>query len=178
MHAKLSFCSRRSFFVTLILVAGAITIAAVSHVSAATLTWQVASGDWMNSANWGGALPTSSDTALIASGTATIAAVGPTCSTVTIDGGGVAGMLLTTAGSLNVGSSLNCGQSTTGAFTQSGGTCSGGGNLYLGSNAGSSGSYTLSAGALTLQGGQYVGSGTICRKFFRSQGKSEVDPTH
>ena len=50
------------------------------------------------------------------------------------------------------------GYSGTGTFTQSGGTNSIGNDLYLGANAGSSGTYILSGSGLLSAAGEYVGA--------------------
>jgi autotransporter-associated beta strand protein len=84
-----------------------------------------------------------------------------------------------TAGLLSLPSSywgLYVGYSGTGNFTQSGGTTTVAGSVYLGYNSGSSGTYSLSGGSLSVSstsGGLYVGySGT--GSFTQSGGTANV----
>ena len=132
---------------TVLLMAAVMSSSALAR--AATLTWQVASGDWMAASNWsGGALPTSPDTALVDNGgTASVTQVGPICNTLALGDSTGAGALNMTAGSLGVGFNLYCGQSGVGTFAQSGGTTTVY-DSYLGYNSGSNGSYNLSGGSL------------------------------
>lgn len=102
----------------------------------------------MNTANWSGALPTSSDTALIASGTATVSTAGPTCYDLAIDSTGGPAVLQITSGTLSVSDYFYCGQTTAGTVTQSGGTCWVWNYLYLGYQNFCSGNYNLSGGSL------------------------------
>ena len=64
-------------------------------------------------------------------------------------------------GELLVQGSETIGVNVAGTFTQSGGTHSVSGTLYLGANSGSSGSYSLSNGQLTV-GSISIGSDAIC----------------
>jgi C1A family cysteine protease len=98
-------------------------------------------GNWQDANNWNpSSLPAASDTALV-------------------DNGGTVSISSTT-GSIQV-SSLYDGNQARGSIIQSGGTNTVGGSLYLGYNAGSSGTYTLSGGSLraAYQYAGYSGSG-------------------
>ena len=128
----------------------------------ADVYWKVASpnsGDWSVATNWTGGLPTSSVTAwIINGGTANVTQLGETCGTLSLGGSG-SGTVKMTGGSLSTASYQYVGYSGTGTFMQSGGiNGSGYFNLYLGYNAGSSGTYNLSgSGQLSPSFYQYVG---------------------
>ena len=105
------------------------------------------SGDWSESSNWGGTLPTSSDNAYIANGgTATISSTGPTCDTFYIGTATGSGAVQMLSGNLSTDTIYQyIGYGGTGTFTQSGGTNDlhyGGCVLGFGTNG--SGTYNLS----------------------------------
>ncbi len=137
----------------------------------ADVTWTLParqSGDWSSTVNWsGGTLPTTSDTAYIVNGgTANVTQLGETCGTLSLGSNAGSGAVQMTGGNLTSGDQY-VGYSGTGTFTQSGGnnnityyvdladySCA----LYLGSNAGSSGTYNLSGSGNVLAGYEYMGS--------------------
>ena len=115
------------------------------------------SGDWSVAANWGGTLPTSGRSALIASGgTTTITLPGEICDLLQLDA-----TVQMTGGGLDMGAAGEVGYSGTGTFIQSGGinasTLSIPVALYLGTNAGDSGTYNLSGTGLLATEIEYVG---------------------
>jgi fibronectin-binding autotransporter adhesin len=95
-------------------------------VSAATYSWQVASGDWSTASNWGGIEPSSNDTAYITNtGTAIITQSGEKCRDLYV-GETYDGNVEMTGGSLSTGGAY-VGYSYDddfpwGSFNQSGGT--------------------------------------------------------
>ena len=135
-------------------------------VEAANITWGLtptSSGDWFTPANWGGTLPTTSDTASITNGgTACVTSSDATCSYLLVDPGAIT---LSGLGELSVSDFEYIGYSNSGSFTQSAGTnnITPSGTLSLGYNSGSSGTYNLGAGSLTAQVEcvGYSGSGTF-----------------
>jgi autotransporter-associated beta strand protein len=133
-----------------------------ASAKAASYTWQVQSGDWSIASNWGGTLPTSSDSAWIgAGGTTTITMPGAVCSSLYLGGGGLGTISLT-----NSLTSANeyVGYSGSGIFNSLNGTNSVGGSLYLGYNTGSSGTYSLSGDGYLSSSYEYLGytgSGTF-----------------
>ena len=137
--------------------------------------WTVSSGDWSAVANWGGVLPTSLDTAYVVNGgTATVTLSGETCSTLSLGGTAGTGTLQMTGGDLSTASEY-LGYAGTGSFTQSDGTNNVSWGLYLGYGSGSSGTYSLNGGGLTLFSGAnlYVGySGT--GSFTQSDGNNNL----
>jgi fibronectin-binding autotransporter adhesin len=164
-------CRLRQLAAMLVITGSAL---ASSAASAATQTWQVASGDWNTASNWAATLPGASDTALIDNGrTASITQMGPICNMLALGDSSGAGTVNMTAGSLNVGFELYCGQSGAGTFLQSGGTATASYDAYLGYNTGSNGSYNLSGGSLTVSVVLSVGtSGT--GTFVQSGGTNSV----
>ena len=141
-------------------VAAAILVAA--PLRAASYTWSVPSGNWSAASNWGGTLPTGSDTAYVVNGgTANVTLPGAACYNLYVDNGSALQM---TGGSLTTTEYMGAfvGYSGMATFTQSGGINSGIGDaaLYLGYNSGSNGTYILS-GSGQISMAQYVGwSGT------------------
>ena len=140
-------------------------------------TWQVLSGDWSVASNWGGTLPTGSDTAdIFNGGTATVTTMAPTCGTLSLGSSAGSGTVQMTGGGLSAASCESVGDSGTGTFVQSGGTNSVGslGYLYLGYNLGGSGTYSLSGSGQVSASYEYVGangSGT----FTQSGGTNRCD---
>ena len=118
---------------------------------AATLTWQVSSGDWSIASNWGVSLPLAGDTAYIINGTtANIVQSGETCDTLSLGSSAGAGSVLMTAGGLSVVSYEYIGNSGIGNFVQSGGMNMAPGEVNVGFSVDSCGAYSLSAnGQLT-----------------------------
>ena len=122
------------------------------------------SGDWSQSANWGGT-PTSNDTAYIVNGgTANVTTSGDACSILSLGSTAGSGAVEMTGGGLSFSSYLYDGYSGTGNFTQSGGTNSSvNGYLDLGYNHSGSGTYTLNGGQLSafMQNVGYSGTGNF-----------------
>ncbi|MGO9113049.1 MAG: hypothetical protein ACLP9L_27775 [Thermoguttaceae bacterium] len=147
----------------------------------ADVTWTLPagqSGDWSVASNWGGTLPTSSDTATIVNGgTATITLLGEVCGTLSLGGSTGSGTVQMTNGGLSTGAQY-VGSSGLGTFTQSGGInniniydYTG---LYLANNAGSSGTYNLSGNGQLSAPSEYVGySGT--GTFTQSGGTNNIN---
>ncbi len=131
----------------------------------ASYYWQVQSGDWSVASNWGGTMPTSSDTAYIVNGgTATITQLGEVCGTMSLGNNVGTGTVLMTSGSLLTINNFNVGDSGTGIFTQSGGTNTVSSQLNLGFNSNGYGIYNLSGSGLVSAPYEYVGllgSGTF-----------------
>ena len=137
------------------------SVTILGSVEARGQNWQVLSGTWSNTANWSGnVLPTGSDSAFIANGgTADITQLGATCGTLSLGGGG-SGTVLMTAGGLSTAGDLLVGDTGSGSFVQSGGvaTVTGADGLYLGNQAGATGTYCLSgSGLLSVAQNEYVG---------------------
>jgi autotransporter-associated beta strand protein len=127
---------------------------------AASYSWAVSSGDWSNSANWGGTLPTNNDPAYVVNGgTADITQLGETCGTLSLGSGAGSGTVQMTSGSLSTVEYQYVGYSGMGTFAQSGGTNNMDYSLYLGYNVGSSGTYILSgSGYMSASYIVYVGN--------------------
>jgi hypothetical protein len=147
----------------LALVVLALVTAASPAAHAATYSWQSASGDWSLASNWGGTVPAITDYAYVANGgTTAVTHVSETSGTLSIGTAAGTGNVQMTGGALS-GNYAFVGSSGTGSFTQSAGTNSTI-HLYIGSDTGSNGSYSLSGSGLILSGGgilEYVGySGT------------------
>jgi fibronectin-binding autotransporter adhesin len=128
------------------------------------------SGDWSVAANWGGILPTGTDAVYIVNGgTTNISLPGEVCNSLTLGGTGSSTIRMT-AGQLTAkingssGGAENIGSSGKGTFTQSGGTNTTSGGLFLGLNAGGSGTYNLNGGMLNVSG-LGGGSGTAVFNF-------------
>ena len=126
----------------------------------ADLYWGLQLGDWSVPANWGGRLPTSSDTVYVVNGgTLTVTLPGELCGTLSLGGEG-SGTVQMTGGGLSTNYQFVYSpvyNSGTGIFTQSGGTNSIAGCLYLGNNTGGSGTYSLSGSGLLSAGEEHVG---------------------
>jgi len=145
---------------------------------AATYNWGVSSGDWSQAASWGATtLPGSGDVALINGGTATVSTIGPVCNTLSLGStpGGGGTLLVQTGGSLSATNQEEFGLYGTGNLTQSGGTNAVQSALGIGIYSGSSGSYTLTAGSLSVGTAYgvdvgYQGTGT----FTQSGGTSTI----
>jgi autotransporter-associated beta strand protein len=141
-----------------VLVASALVLFNSSFSKAADRYWSVSSGDWSSAANWGGTVPSGGDNVYISNGgTATIANSDKICSGLFL-GGADSGSIKMTGGNLKVNSEYEIGFSTTGTFTQSGGTNTAIGNLYLG-NFGGNGIYNLSDTGQLFAYKEEVGSG-------------------
>jgi T5SS/PEP-CTERM-associated repeat protein len=123
---------------------------------AATINWKVASGDWATTSNWDlNRLPIYSDSTN--GGTASVTTnVGS--SGLLYIGGANGGTVQMTGGSLAEYRAY-VGYNGTGTFNQSGGTSNPSNYLYIGYNAGDTGSYNLSGpGVLSMSNsGMYVG---------------------
>ncbi len=126
----------------------------------ADLYWGLQLGDWSVPANWGGRLPTSSDTVYVVNGgTLTVTLPGELCGTLSLGGEGC-GTVQMTGGGLSTNYQFvynpvyNSGM---GIFTQSGGTNSIAGCLFLDNGTGGSGTYSLSGSGLLSAGEEHVG---------------------
>ena len=131
-----------------IVVAGTSLLAA-PVARGASYSWQVQSGNWSVASNWGGTLPSNSDTACVANGGTVNVTVSETCGALSLGNGEGSGTVQMTGGGLSAGTQY-VGVSGTGTFSQSGGTNASYANLYLGYNAGSSGTYSLSSSGLLV----------------------------
>jgi autotransporter-associated beta strand protein len=130
---------------------------------AASYYWAVSAGDWSQTSNWGGTLPTSSDLAYVSNGgTAAITLSGEACNQLCLGDPNStrSGTIQMSSGNLAVKSNEYLGAEGAGTFTQSGGTNSLGsnGSLTLGDASASSGSYNLSGSGLLSATTQYVGN--------------------
>ena len=144
--------------------AAAILLLCSSTATATDRYWIVSSGGWSTAANWvplPGTEPSSADNAYIQnSGTATITASGEVCKYLYL-GNTNSGTVNMTAGSLTISGFSYIGYSSTGVFTQSGGTNaivpSTEFSLYLGYNSGASGIYNLSGSGQLLSPSENIG---------------------
>jgi fibronectin-binding autotransporter adhesin len=132
----------------------------------ATFSWQVASGDWSVTSNWGGSIPTSADYAYIADGgTATLTTDNNVCSNLSLGDVSGNGYLQVTSGSLLIQNEADVGWNGIGGVLQFGGAVVGvnaNGNLNLGSNVGAVGTYNLSGtGQLLLSGFESIDASGI-----------------
>src|ERR1700722_205320 len=124
--------------------------------------WQAGASDWFNAANWSdqtdglNQAPGASDDAFVENGgTAMFSGGNAAALNLTLDGG-AAGL---SGGSLATGNTEIVGDAATGLFTQTGGTNSAV-ILYLGTNAGSTGTYLLSGtGLLSVGSIEYLDQG-------------------
>ncbi len=134
----------------------AVVLVPGSKIHAAAYDWDVPpgqSGDWSYPGSWGGTAPTSSDDAYVRNGgTANITQAGAACNNLYLgdSGAGRLGNVLMTDGSLTAANQY-IGNAGDGTFTQSAGSnlVPAYGDLYLGYNSGTSGTYNLQ-GAGTL----------------------------
>jgi autotransporter-associated beta strand protein len=144
---------------------------------AATYFWTLPPGqpgDWSIASNWGGLVPTGTDTAYIAnSGTATISLPGETCGTLSLGSTAGAGTLLMSGGSLIASSNQYIGDSGIGTFTQSSGTNSAATTL-LGNKDGSSGSYNLRGTGVLSDGFELVVGNSGSGNFMQSGGTNSL----
>jgi fibronectin-binding autotransporter adhesin len=133
-------------------------LVAAAPLRAASYSWAISSGDWSNSANWGGTVPSSSDRAIIANGgTVNITQLGETCGTLSLGSGTGSGVMQMAGGGLTV-TNLECvGYSGSGVFAQSGGLNSEA-NLELGVNVGATGTYTLSGNGQISMNSETIGN--------------------
>jgi fibronectin-binding autotransporter adhesin len=135
--------------------------------------WQVQTGDWSIASNWNGGLPTNSVTAVVANGgTAGISQVAETCNALSIGSSAASGTVQMTGGNLSA-SNENVGDTGTGTFTQFGGANSIGSTLYLGANAGGSGTYNLSGNGMVSMGFAVVGNSGV-GTFMQSGGATSI----
>ena len=141
----------------------------------ADLYWGLQLGDWSVPANWGGRLPTSSDTVYVVNGgTLTVTLPGELCGTLSLGGEGC-GTVQMTGGGLSTNYQFvynpvyNSGM---GIFTQSGGTNSIAGCLFLDNGTGGSGTYSLSGSGLLSATGEYVGNSSAAGSFQQSGGSN------
>ncbi len=133
----------------------------LSAADAATILFDVPSGDWLNPSSWGGSLtPTATDDAYVNNGgTASITLPGAVCSGLGVGSTGGSYVQMD-SGSLVVGSNIWLAQDESsndyGSFTQSGGTVSAT-CLWMGGPWGPRGTYYLTGGQLNLSGAGYDG---------------------
>ena len=101
--------------------------------------------------NWGGTLPTLSDSAnIVNGGTATIILPGAQCNSLCLGSSNSSGTIQMPGGSLSNAAAEYVGYQGTGMFIQTGGTNTvGGSGLYLGFGSGSHGTYNLSGSGLS-----------------------------
>lgn len=126
---------------TLLAVAGMTAMA-----SAATYTWNGTDGSYADAANWGGTVPTSSDTAQISSGTATFDGTG---GDLAFAGAG-AGLLIdggTYAQNAGYWMTIDTGATLT---VTNGGSFSGPNNLQFRGFGGNAGTHTINNGTVTI----------------------------
>ena len=70
---------------TAVIFLATIAILRASTALGANYSWQVSSGDWSIASNWGGTLPTGSDTAYVVNaGTVDVTQLGETCGTLSL----------------------------------------------------------------------------------------------
>jgi fibronectin-binding autotransporter adhesin len=146
-------------------------------LEAASYSWSVQSGDWSTTANWGGTLPTASDSAYIVNGgTANVTAFSPTSGSLTLGSRAGSGNVQMTGGTLTVVDDETIGDTGMGSFFQSGGTNQityFAGNMLLGNQAGGSGAYSLTGNGFLQTYGMFVGySGT--GTFTQSSGTNAI----
>ena len=117
----------------------------------ADVTWTLPaghSGDWCVASNWGGAVPTNTDTAYVVNGgTATVTMPGETCLQLWLGNPPGSGTVQMTDGDLSTFGTESIGNLGRGSFMQSGGTNSAD-FLHIGNIAGSNGTYNLSDSGL------------------------------
>jgi hypothetical protein len=150
----------------LVLLIVAMTALTNARIASADRYWGVMSGDWSNPANWGGTLPTTTDTAWISNGgTATVSGTGAACNILALGSGGTVQM---TCGTLSICyADIGCycyHNPETGTIVQSGGTTTVSISLAVGYDSSASGSYSLSGtGQLSapLEYVGYYGTGTF-----------------
>ena len=152
---------------------------------AASLSWGVPSGDWSLPANWGGKLPTYSDSAWISNGGTASVNSSVTCGALYLSRGMAsinAGQLFVAFnGGPNESAVAYVGYNDSGTISQSGGTLSIDtlGDVMLGSKAGTTGTYKLDGGLLSTyyldvgSGGtgvftQSAGSANVVNMFLRT----------
>jgi len=163
---------RRSNLVA-ILGCGSVVVLLAAPLAGADDTWTLPAGqagDWSVATNWTAGEPTSSSVAyIINGGTATITKTGAVCSSLYLGdpNSSNVGNVQMSGGGLSTLSSEYVGNEGAGTFAQSGGDHSISGFLFLGYNAGSSGTYSLSGnGHLSVLNGDneflgYNGTGTF-----------------
>jgi autotransporter-associated beta strand protein len=137
----------------------------IPDVNAADDIWNVQTGYWSVGSNWDNGVPTSSTTAYINNGGTVKITTSSVCDILTLGKDSAnSGTVQMTGGSFSVNYAY-VGNSGTGTFTQPAGTITPYYYLYLGYNAGSSGTYNLSgSGVMKTYYGEYVGysgSGTF-----------------
>ena len=149
--------------------AAAFLMLADAPLHAASYSWATSTGDWSIVSNWGGTIPAGSDTAYVVNGgTVNVTQLGETCGTLSLGGGAQSGAAQMSSGSLSIQIVLSIGNSGLASFTQSGGTTNISyqwqptsfpfyGPIYLGSGAGSYGTYNLGGSATLLAGQEYAG---------------------
>jgi hypothetical protein len=175
MHSRLARGNADALFIGTAIVA--ILFLAAPIVNAATYNWQLPSGDWSVSSNWGGGLPSSSDTVFVNSGGAvSVTQLGENCGTLSLgNAGGNGSLLMTSGGGLTAKSAEFIGDTGVGSFMQSGGNNLAGANLVLGNSLDSNGKYNLGGnGQLSVSSVEYVGNcGT--GTFVQSSGTNNSD---
>jgi len=156
-----------TFFVTSCCRAARLSAAAFASFAAVVLMtlpsvradvyWSTSAGDWSVAANWGGLVPTGTDNAwIVNSGTATIGQLTATCGTLSLGNSAGSGTVQMTGGRFTT-DGQNVGFSGMGALMQFGGNNIVYNDLYLGINAGSSGTYGLAGNGQVSVGQEYVG---------------------
>ncbi len=134
-----------------------------SMLSAATITSTATGGTWSSTTTWvGGVVPSTSDTAIIASGATVTLTAARTVINVTINSGGILNIgsvnaLTVTGNFVNNGTfTATTGRlyltGTTGSFTNAGTFTMGAGRFYLSGNLTSAGTHTLTGTQFRLTG--------------------------
>ncbi len=137
---------------------GFVAVLLASSPVRADVYWSTSAGNWSNSVNWGGTVPTGSDNAWVVNGgTANISAMTPICDTLSLGSNAGNGTVQMTGGSLTTTGWQYVGNTGVGTFVQSGGSNSVSNNLCVGYSAGSSGVYTLGGNSSVYGGGIVVG---------------------
>jgi autotransporter-associated beta strand protein len=158
--------------IAVILVLFAIAISSVPHLQAQTY-WKLSpsqAGDWSNPSNWSGGEPGSNTSTFVDNGgTVTVTQSGAVCASLSI---GSSGTLQMTGGDLTMeAGSLTVGDLGAGTFMQSGGTTKvNWWGLYLGYNAGCSGTYILTGTGQLSSPEEWIGSTASAIALFQQSG--------
>ena len=147
-----------------------------STASAADYYWSGTSGDWSAASNWGGTVPTSSDSASVNNGgTVSITLPGETCRDLTLGlAAGNSGTITLVDGASLTSTSEHFGRTGTGVFLQTGGTNAISAGLYLAAASGGTGIYDLSTSGVLSALNEFVGyNGTGF--FYQSGGENTTN---